>query len=161
MSKLTIVASSGVCGDVIKGVLNKEELKVFKHQRNLSYFTIDQMSESKFKKIFTEVPGWYYPVDLYGFIVFPDEEEIIFSSFDQLIIDTYSMLTSLVKSFDKVKFDDDEIEIVDKFIFFIKETIEYIDGVKDYDEEVFEHHLHIDMKKFVYDNLKNFGIKEL
>lgn len=101
-------------GELRGYVTSKEEIKLFKRNRNLDYYFIDKVTDKNIKK---KLKLTDLKMDRYGnLMMFPYESESFNASFDQTIMDMRQNLVYMLKEIQFINFKENDKEVVEKYI---------------------------------------------
>jgi hypothetical protein len=141
-----------------RGLLPKEYLELFKVQRNMKNFHIYKMKKSEIEEKFGRGPFYKEAVLVYGFVLFPDEEEFLFMSFDQMHMDFRAILANFLREIKPfVKFTDEEFEKVEGFLQIVYSILEEADVLYLDEDECFDFERFYKMDKLVKIIVDSFG----
>lgn len=141
-----------------RGLLPKEYLELFKVQRNMKNFHIYKMKKSEIEEKFGREPFYKEAVLVYGYVLFPDEEEYLFVSFDQMQMDFRCIMSNFLREIKPfIKFNDEESEKVEAFLQVVYSFLEEAQILIMDEDECFDFERYYKMDELVKIVVKSFG----
>ena len=141
-----------------RGLLPKEYLELFKVQRDMRNFHIYKMKESEIREKFGREPFYKEAVLVYGYVLFPDEEEYLFMGFDQMQMDFRCIMSNFLREIKPfIKFNDEEFEKVEVFLQVAYSILEEAQILIMDEDECFDFERYYKMDELVKIVVKSFG----
>ena len=141
-----------------RGLLPKEYLELFKVQRDMRNFHIYKMKESEIREKFGREPFYKEAVLVYGYVLFPDEEEYLFMGFDQMQMDFRCIMSNFLREIKPfIKFNDEEFEKVEAFLQVVYSILEEAQILIMDEDECFDFERYYKMDELVKIVVKSFG----
>ncbi|MMZ42151.1 hypothetical protein D1872_36700 [compost metagenome] len=123
MGQYIVFTKNGTCKGFIP---SKEIYKEFKQQRDESGYNIVKVKEKDIKRI--PLRGAYEVGEIHGVLMFPDEEEYFYESFNQLMIDFEWVIGRVIKDVLPVlKLNEEEYHKVYTFLKWCYDCVKCID----------------------------------
>lgn len=140
----------------------KKDVKTFKVQRNMDDFYIVEIDadEPGNEKLIQSLKSSHSQIVYqHGFIMFPDEEEYFYLSFDQMMIDTYQQLGNIFQNcIPFVKYEKGEEEILDRFLHAVFQHMqEYEDALAEGADDVEITDRFFKVESMIKHIIKSFG----
>jgi hypothetical protein len=149
-----------------RGLLVKEDVDLFKAQRDMNYFTIYKMSDTKFEETFGHISDLKELEDkiafeAYGHIIFPDEELFSFEDFDSMHTNFVAVIANFLRdTCPYIKFDNEEYETIQAFFNMTYTMLEESEFMMHNSDEPYEHDSHFRMDRYMKYIVGMFGGKK-
>jgi hypothetical protein len=145
-----------------KGILaNKLDALLFQKQRDMTQFSIHEMKDKKLKKLDVERIFEFQLNDVYGVMMFPDEELYMYEGFGQMQMDFRNTTGKILKDITPfVKFSDDEFSKIEEFLQIVYETLDEVETLIENEDESFDMNNFYNMHKLGKTAISKLGGKE-